>query len=161
MSSYSTKKSSGINQMHIDNNLSWQYSLGIQTSETLLLIQFWYLCWLGCISGIDQMYLLLGLTCPFPRCIFGWAAALKWVWSQILRTRVADVNRFVTVLNTLVVKSLLVLRLRAVWNKDLIGKRAKSIWQWTHYVDFFLNSSHTHSIFYDGRYVLWNLIYDW
>ena len=126
--------------------ISWQYSLGIQISETLLLIQFWYLRWLGCLSGIDQMYLLLGLTCPFSRCIFGWAAALKWVWSKISRTRVADVNRFVTVLNTLVVKSLLVLRLRAVWNKDLIGKRAKNICQWTRYIDFFLDPSHTNSM---------------
>ena len=49
----------------------------------------------------------------------------------------ADVNSFFTVLNTLVVKSLLVLRLRAIWGKDLIGERARTMCQWTHYIDVF------------------------
>jgi len=66
--------------------------------------------------------------------------------------RVADVNSFFTVLNTLVVKSLLVLRLRAIWNKNLLGERARNMCQWTHYID--LDSSHTNSISHDGRYVL-------
>ena len=69
-------------------------------------------------------------------------------------TRVAAVNRFLTVLNTLVVKSLLVLRLQAIWSKNLIGRRARSMCQWTHYIDFLLISSHTNSIFSDSRYVL-------
>jgi len=50
---------------------------------------------------------------------------------------VADVNSFFTVLNALVVKSLLVLRLRAIWSKDLIGEIARNMCQWTHYIDFF------------------------
>jgi len=74
--------------------------------------------------------------------------------------RVADVNSFFTMLNTLVVKILLVLRLRAIWNKDLIGKRARRMCQWTHYIDFLLISSHTNSISHDSRYVLYNLISD-
>ena len=69
-----------------------------------------------------------------------------------MRTRVADVNRFMTALNSLVVKILLVLRLRAVWNKDLIGGRAKNMGLWTRFD--ILNSSHTNFIFHDGRYVL-------
>ena len=39
-------------------------------------------------------------------------------------------------LNLLVVKSLLVLRLRAIWNKDLIGKSARKCT--AHYIDSFL-----------------------
>jgi len=51
---------------------------------------------------------------------------------------------------------LLVLRLRAIWNKDLIGTRAYTC------ADEFIRShfdfSHTDSIFNDGRYVLHNFI---
>jgi len=63
-------------------------------------------------------------------------------------------------LNSLAVKILLVLRLRAIWSKDLIGERAKNMCQWTRYIDLFLNSSHANSIFHNGRYVLYNLISD-
>ena len=73
--------------------------------------------------------------------------------SWLLRARVADVNSCFTMLNTLIVKILLVLRLRAIWNKDLIGKRAGSMCQWAHYIDFLLISSHTNSISSDSRYV--------
>jgi len=52
-------------------------------------------------------------------------------------TRVADVNRFLATLNTLVVKILLVLRLRVIWNKDFISEKARNIGQWTCYIDFF------------------------
>jgi len=75
-------------------------------------------------------------------------------------TRIADVNSFFTTLNTLVVKILLVSRLRAIWSKDFIGERARRMCQWTHYIDFILISSHTNSIFHNGRYVLYNLISD-
>ena len=54
-------------------------------------------------------------------------------------------------------KILLVLRLGAIWNKDLIGERAKNMGQWTFCIDF-LNSSHINFIFHDSRYVLYNLI---
>jgi len=35
------------------------------------------------------------------------------------------------------VKILLVLRLRAIWNKVVIGERAGNMGQWTCYTDFF------------------------
>jgi len=141
--------------MHIDNNFtSWQYSLGIKISQSLVQYQFWYLYWLECFSGIEQMYLLLVLTYIFARCIFGFFLVGEWVLSWLLRTRIADFNSFFTMLNTSVVKILLVLRLRVVWDKNLIGKRARRMCQWTHYIDFLLISSHTNSIFHDSRYVL-------
>ena len=62
-------------------------------------------------------------------------------------------------LNLLAVKTLLVLRLRAIWNKDLIGKRAKNMDRCTRYMNF-LDSSHINSIYHDGGYVLYNLISD-
>ena len=124
--------------MHIENDFTrWRHSLGIKISNILLLIQFLYLHWPGCFSGIGQLYLLLSLTYSFARCTFGFSLAIQWVSSCLLRTRVPDIIRFITVLNTLVVKSLLVLRLRAIWNKDLIGKGAKNMCQWIHYIDFF------------------------
>jgi len=83
------------------------------------------------------MYLLLALTYPFARCTFGYSLAIEWVSSWLLKTRVADVNSFLSMFNTLVVKILLVLRLRAIWNKNLIGERARNMSQWTHY--FFWN----------------------
>jgi len=82
------------------------------------------------------MYLLFCLAYLFSRCLIGQEAVLEWVWSRISRTRIADVNRLITLFNILVVKSLLVLRLRAIWNKNLIGERAGNIWQWTRYTDF-------------------------
>ena len=54
-----------------------------------------------------------------------------------LRTRLADVKSLFKALNTLVVKILLVLRLRAIWNKDFIGERARNICQWTRYINYF------------------------
>jgi len=83
------------------------------------------------------MCLLLVLTYPFARCIFGFSLAIEWVSPWLLRTRVPDINRFITVLNTSVVKSLLVLRLRAIWHKEFIGERARNICQWIHYIDLF------------------------
>jgi len=155
MRSYSTRKSSDINPVHIDNNFTrWQRSLGIEISEKLLLIEFWYLHWLGCLSGIDQTYFLLALTYPLARCTFGYSLAIGWVSSSALRTRVANVNRCVALLNTLVVKILLVFRLRAVWNKDLIGERKLETCASGIYILIILDSSYTNSILHDGRYVL-------
>jgi len=82
------------------------------------------------------MYLLLTLTSPIARCIFGASLCIEWVSSWLLRTRVTDVNRFFIMLNSLAVKILLVLRLRAIWSKDFIGERAKNI-KWTYYIDLF------------------------
>ena len=76
-----------------------------------------------------------------------------WVLSWLLRTKLADVIRFMTVLTSLVVKILLVLRLWAIWNKDFMGERTRNMYQWTCYIDKF-NSSHADSIFHDDRYVL-------
>ena len=69
------------------------------------------------------MYLLLGLTYLFARCIFIGSLGNQWVSSWLLRSRVTDVNRFLALLNTLVVKILLVLHLWAIWNKNLIGEK--------------------------------------
>jgi len=133
ISSYSTRKLSDINLLHIDNNfIRWQRSLGIEISKLFFLIQLRYIHWLGFFSGIGQMYLLLVLTYLFARCTFGYMLVNEWVSSWLLRTGVADVNSFFTTLNTLVVKLLLVLRLRAIWNKDLIGERARNMGQWTY-----------------------------
>ena len=153
MCSYCMRKLSDINPMHIDNFTSWQSSLGIKISEIWLLIQFWYLHWLGFLSGIDQMYLLLGLTYPFSRCIFGDSVTIEWVSSWLLTTRIADVNSFLTTLNMLIVKSLLVLRLRAIWDKNFIGERVRNMCSWARYIDY-LNSSHANSILHDSRYGL-------
>jgi len=49
----------------------------------------------------------------------------------------ADVSRFFTMLNALVVKILLVLRLRAIWSKDLMGERNINMCQWTCCIDIF------------------------
>ena len=106
------------------------------------------------------MYLLLGLTYLFSRCTFGELLATKSVSSWLSRTRVADVNRFLTMLNTLVVKILLVLRLRAIWNKDFISEKARIMANGLIILTF-LNYSHTNFIFHDGRYVLHNFISDW
>jgi len=64
---------------------------------------------------------------PFARCIFGYSLATEWVSSWLLKTWTADVNRFIMLLNALVAKSLLVLRLRAIWNKDFIGEKARKM----------------------------------
>jgi len=93
---------------------------------------------LGCFSGIGQLHLLLALTYPSARCTLGYTLIMEWVQSWLLETGVADVNRFFKILNILAVKSLLVLRLRAIWNKDLIGKRACNMGQWTRYIDFWI-----------------------
>jgi len=73
---------------------------------------------------MGQMYLLLGLTYSFARCTFIGSLGIEWVSSWLLRTRVTDVNSILLLLNTLVVKILLVLRLWAIWNKDLIGEKS-------------------------------------
>jgi len=83
------------------------------------------------------MYLLLALTHPFARCTFGSSLVIESVSSWLSKTGVSDVNSFLSILNTLVMKTLLVLRLRAIWNKNLIGERARNMSQWTHY--FFWN----------------------
>jgi len=38
-------------------------------------------------------------------------------------TRLADVNSFNAMFTSLILKTLLILRLRAIWNKNFIGKR--------------------------------------
>ena len=83
------------------------------------------------------MYLHLALTYPFSGYIFGFSLAIEWVSSWLLRTRVSDVNSFLTTLNSLLVKILMVLHLRAIWNKDLVGEIARYMNQWTRYIDFF------------------------
>ena len=136
--SYSARKLPDLNQMHIDTSFTrWQWSLGIKISKAFLLIQLWYFHWLGYFSGMGQMHLLLGLTYSFARCTFGYPFTTQWVSSWLLRTRVADVNRLFATLNTLIVKILLVLHLRAIWNKDLISEKTRNMGQWTCYIDFF------------------------
>jgi len=73
--------------------------------------------WLGCLNDISQMYLLLDPAYPLARCLFGYSLAMEWISSWLLRTKVADINSFLLALNILVVKLLLILRLRAIWNK--------------------------------------------
>ena len=82
------------------------------------------------------MYLLFGLTYFFARCIFQ-ALSIEWISLWLLGTIVADVNSFISLLTSSVVKTLLVLRLRAIWNKDFIGEGARNMDQYTCYTDFF------------------------
>ena len=119
----------------------------------LLLIKFWVFHWLGCFSGIGQMSLLFSLTYPFLRCLFGHGLVVKWVRTRISRTRVVvNINSFMVPPTSWVLKILLIIRLRAIWNKDFTGKRSTNTVLWTCYNDNF-GSSHTDSIFHDGRYV--------
>jgi len=119
----------------------------------LLLIKFWIFHWLGCFSGIGQMSLLFSLTYPFVRCLFGHGLVVKLVLSRISRTRVVvNINSFMVPPTSWVLKILLIIRLRAIWNKDFTGKRSTNTVLWTCYNDNF-GSSHTDSIFHDGRYV--------
>ena len=69
------------------------------------------------------------------------------------KTREVDVHRFNnSVFISFALKVLLVLRLRAIWNKDLIGTRARHVSQWTCYIQNF-DSSHTDFIFDNSRCV--------
>ena len=69
------------------------------------------------------------------------------------KNRVADVHSFNnSVLTSFTLKVLLILRLRAIWNKDLIGTRARHMCRWTCYIQNF-DSSHTDFIFYNSRCV--------
>jgi len=69
------------------------------------------------------------------------------------KTREVDVHRFNnSVFISFALKVLLVLRLRAIWNKDLIGARARRVCQWACYIQNFI-SSHTDFIFYNSRCV--------
>jgi len=52
-------------------------------------------------------------------------------------TGAANVNRSFTLLNTLVVKILLVLCLRTIWNKDLISERASNMSQQSRCIEIF------------------------
>jgi len=85
---------------------------------------------------MGQIYFLFGLTYPFARCTFGDSLAVEWVSSWLSRTRVADVNSLITTLNILAVKTLLILHLRAIRNKNFIGEMARSMCQRTRYTDF-------------------------
>ena len=69
---------------------------------------------LGCLSGRGQIYLLLGLIYSFARCIFGYALRTEFM------ARVAHINRFPVILNSLAIKILLVLYLQAIWNKNVM-----------------------------------------
>jgi len=103
------------------------------------------------------MYLLCGLTYSFARCTFGVLLSGQSVLSWLLRTRAADVNRFITLLNSLVAKILLILRLREIWNNNLIDEKTqKKALANGLIILIFLISSHTHSIFHHGRYVYRN-----
>ena len=64
----------------------------------------------------------------------------------------ADASSFLTTLNLSVVKGLMILRLRAIWDNNLISEVLETCA--THYIDFPLDSSHTHSMYHYGRYVL-------
>ena len=69
------------------------------------------------------------------------------------KTREADVRSFNnSVFTSFALKVLLVLRLRAIWNKDLIGTRARHVYQWACHIQIFI-SSHTDFIFYNSRCV--------
>jgi len=46
---------------------------------------------------------------------------------MVLGMIVADINSLLSTLSLLIVKSLLVLRLRAIWNKDLVGESARNM----------------------------------
>ena len=69
------------------------------------------------------------------------------------KAREVDVHRFNnSVFISFVLKALLVLYFQMIWNKDLIGTRAKHIFQWTCYIQNFI-SSHSDFIFYNSKCV--------